>query len=768
MSTSTVLQSGEAFDGKFVVLQPLGAGGMGDVYKCRQIGFERLIALKILNRSLADSDSSLQRFEREAKILALLDHKNIAKFFLYGVGSNAVPFIAMEYVEGESLRQRLRALGTLGWKDAVTIAIQVCEALTYAHERAVIHRDLKPENIILTSADRAVVIDFGLAKVVDPDWDSLTRTGELIGTTSYLSPELCRGHRPDHRSDLYSLGIILYEMISGAPPFVADHPMGVIYIHAHETAPNLAITDLSIPAQMNWILAKCIAKDPDARYQSASELSNELRALINHELELIAPPAAVAGHNSGFGKTPLILLSVLAIVASFFVVVGSSRNHRSSSLPEAEHKQSVKKMPASDGQMRAISLESILLQADELKVSHQHVKSQALLRHWIKAMQKSRPLTASELGQTALALSIGQAAAGDFHGAVKTSQAAINALHANPKTEDIQLIRLLTHQLAHGGSVSEFMEKPAGSPSKREQAAAELQQLIAKNVLSEKDLKEATVELVLTKMDYGQWQQALDLIELASREQPAAIGGEYLLHKSHCLFRLGKVEEAKKVARDHGRWSVGGFSLRIAPSKTQREVNEALNTSRCAAAANRYDIALEELEPAIKKHHRLVDPIYGDALLAYAEWTLLKASSGEQTEFQLHETVAQTISVLQDAVTVFRRLELLKLERNALLKIAALYLVLGKDAEASKYIQTALNTRNLESVDDVKAAVSKQLWDDLYIIRSITRGSGLVPLTMLRRAYDISKSISSESYVSIKEQVENSLRAEEALQKQKS
>lgn len=217
---SVALLSGAVFDNKFVILEPLGSGGMGSVYKARQIGFERIVALKLLSTALAESDDSTARFEREAKVLSVLHHKNIASFFLYAVSADHVPYLAMEYVEGDSLRKRFLSQARQSWRWSLQMVLQICDALSYAHKNGIIHRDLKPENIMISGegqTERVVLIDFGLSKITDPQMtevQKLTQTGDLIGSVNYLSPELAKGLKPDSRSDVYGLGVILYEAVS--------------------------------------------------------------------------------------------------------------------------------------------------------------------------------------------------------------------------------------------------------------------------------------------------------------------------------------------------------------------------------------------------------------------------------------------------------------------------------------------------------------------------------------------------------------------------
>ena len=316
------LGPGSVFSDRFVIVQVLGAGGMGSVYKAKQVGLERVVALKVMNSMLVAESESESRFLREAKILSLLNHANIAKFYQYDVYDKQ-PFIAMEFVDGESLRQHLQDRDSFPWKEAVVLATQVCEALSYAHAHGIIHRDLKPENIILSGdplSPKIVLIDFGLSKITDPQLEELqklTRTGDLIGSINYLSPELCRGFKPDSRADVYALGVILYEMLTGKPPFQSDSPVGVVYKHSHETPAAFAGKSTGIPAEIQNVVFKCMAKNPDDRYQSAKELEIDLQHLLKEEFNKIENVPTISRRNeSSAWLMPAAIVAGIAIIAA--------------------------------------------------------------------------------------------------------------------------------------------------------------------------------------------------------------------------------------------------------------------------------------------------------------------------------------------------------------------------------------------------------------------------------------------------------------------
>ncbi|MBX9572770.1 MAG: serine/threonine protein kinase [Candidatus Obscuribacterales bacterium] len=276
------LAPGSIFDKNYEILSVIGSGGMGTVYKARQKGLDRIVALKLLKLDQVKEHESLSRFEREAKSLSTLLNKHIARFYSYGKDESGLYYIAMEYLEGKSLRQILIEENSINWRRAVHICKQICTAMHAAHEQGTINRDLKPENIILQQEpqkDFVKIIDFGLAKLVaDEDQrneGALTRTGELVGTVHYLSPEQCRGKAADERSDVYSLGCILFEMLFGQAPFDAENPIGILHKHASEEISFPP--DSKIELTLKKVIRKATAKAPERRYQSMADFQNDLQ-----------------------------------------------------------------------------------------------------------------------------------------------------------------------------------------------------------------------------------------------------------------------------------------------------------------------------------------------------------------------------------------------------------------------------------------------------------------------------------------------------------
>lgn len=257
--------------GDFELERKVGQGGMGEVWLARQVSLDRPVAVKVLPKSLANQDNFIERFQREAKAAASLVHPNVLQIYSFGV-SEGTPYFAMEFVEGEDLQQRMRRSDSrLDWAEMARIMIGVGSALAAAHEKGLIHRDIKPSNVMIDKSAQVKVMDFGLAKATTGGNKSLTSAGLIMGTPNYLSPEQGRGDPLDGRSDLYSLGVVLYELLTGQLPFRADTPAGLIFKHVYEPPPPPGELNPAAPKFLVEICLKLLEKDPDDRYKSANE-----------------------------------------------------------------------------------------------------------------------------------------------------------------------------------------------------------------------------------------------------------------------------------------------------------------------------------------------------------------------------------------------------------------------------------------------------------------------------------------------------------------
>ena len=280
---------GRDIAGQFRVLEKIGSGGMGAVYKAEQPEMRRFVAIKILHKRYLARKDLVTRFKREARAMSHLSHPNTARVFLYGQLDDNACYFVMEYLEGRNLAQLVRKEGPMEPMRALNVMIQTCGALEEAHRAGIIHRDLKPENIFLTSQggieDFPKVLDFGLAKISErqmrPGSLILTQEGMVFGTPEFMSPEQARGETLDGRSDIYSLGVILYELLTGKLPFDAAQPME--YIQRHIKEPPIPLTervpDREFPPGLEAAVAKSLEKDPNDRFQSAAEFANALKGV---------------------------------------------------------------------------------------------------------------------------------------------------------------------------------------------------------------------------------------------------------------------------------------------------------------------------------------------------------------------------------------------------------------------------------------------------------------------------------------------------------
>jgi len=261
--------------GDFQVERMLGRGGMGEVYLARQISLNRPVALKVLRTEMLDNPTYLSRFEAEATAVARLNHPNIVHVYMLG-HVDKVRFIAMEYVQGTNLREYLQKKGALDLPLALSILRQTAVAIGAAGEIGLIHRDIKPENLLLTRKGQVKVADFGLCRDQDADNIQLTQPGVTMGTPQYMSPEQAQGHALDHRSDLYSLGVTAYHMLTGTPPFRAETALAVALKHVKDTAVRPVVHRPDLPAELERLVMKLMEKKPKDRYQSAAELLRDL------------------------------------------------------------------------------------------------------------------------------------------------------------------------------------------------------------------------------------------------------------------------------------------------------------------------------------------------------------------------------------------------------------------------------------------------------------------------------------------------------------
>ena len=282
--------------GRYSIRSTLGGGGMARVYLAHDEVLGRKVALKVLRDQYAEDAEFAERFKREARSAASLSHPNIVAVYDRGVAEDGTSYIAMEYVPGGSLKDRISRKGVLEPGTAAAVALQITEALEEAHGRGVVHRDIKPHNILLTSTGAVKVADFGIARAAA--YTSISQTSLVLGTAGYMSPEQALGEPVDPRSDLYSLGVVLYEMLTGELPYTADNPVAISMKHVNEPLRPPREVNPEVPESMDAVVTKLLSKDPADRYEGATELSEDLRRVRDG-----LPPLATGPVDAGTQAT---------------------------------------------------------------------------------------------------------------------------------------------------------------------------------------------------------------------------------------------------------------------------------------------------------------------------------------------------------------------------------------------------------------------------------------------------------------------------------
>jgi eukaryotic-like serine/threonine-protein kinase len=280
---------GTVLSGRYRLEAKLGSGGMSTVYLARDQTLDRPVAVKVMHREMSEQADQLERFRQEARSVAKFSHPNVVSVIDAGEDGGH-PYIVFEYIEGETLKQRISRNGALDPQEAIAYAIEIGRGLSVAHARNMVHRDIKPQNILIDHEGRAKLTDFGISRQLEQD--GMTATGRVLGTTDYVAPEQAMGHKVDPRTDIYSLGVVLYEMLVGQVPFAADSQVGVAMKHVNEELPDVQRRRPDVSAAVALVVERATAKDPAERYQQVGEMIDDLSTALEVE-------AARAGSTTG-------------------------------------------------------------------------------------------------------------------------------------------------------------------------------------------------------------------------------------------------------------------------------------------------------------------------------------------------------------------------------------------------------------------------------------------------------------------------------------
>ena len=306
--------------GRYELIEIVGTGGMAIVYRALDQKTGREVAVKLLRPEFERDEEFVRRFSHEAKAAAQVAHENIVN--MLDVGFDGVPYIVMEFVRGQTLKDLIRSVGSIPPRQAVAMALRILAALDHAHRNNIVHRDIKPQNILVDESGMIKVADFGIARVTNSSTMTATGDGSFFGSVHYISPEQARGEKADEKSDLYSVGVVLYEMLTGQVPFDSESAVSIAIKHIGETPRSIRELKPELPRALEQILQKALSKDPADRYQSASEMAADLkRSLTNPRGGFVRNPVMDAQRRKARVRNALAGLLLAAVLGAMVLII---------------------------------------------------------------------------------------------------------------------------------------------------------------------------------------------------------------------------------------------------------------------------------------------------------------------------------------------------------------------------------------------------------------------------------------------------------------
>ena len=368
---------GKILGGRYELLEEIGKGGMAYVYKARCILLNRIVAVKILRNDLEGDDEFLKRFNAEAQAAASLSQSNIVSIFDVGQ-DDGYHYIIMEYVDGKTLKEYIAEKGRLNYKEALNIAAQISDALTAAHAKNIVHRDIKPHNILITDDGKIKVADFGIARF--GTGQTLSSGNDIIGSVHYISPEQAKGLSVDNRSDIYSLGVVLYEMLSGRLPFEGENPVTVAMMQIEDDPAEIIDFSPDMPISAQHIVFKAMSKDPDLRYQSSMDMKQDIRRIIADPDIIIDKRflyddtgAQIASIKSSHDNTPVknsikVTMMICSFITSLILVCSVYLSFNKDALKSVSQFLNIGDPLIETPDFRGESLENVKKACDELGI----------------------------------------------------------------------------------------------------------------------------------------------------------------------------------------------------------------------------------------------------------------------------------------------------------------------------------------------------------------------------------------------------------------